>query len=366
MADPASSSGGPLRARPFRKENLAARAWPFCAPITVVLIAVGIDSDPHRKVGIQNAAVLLMVAVVAITALVPWDRLPSRADVVPPVVFVVAVALLRAATAAPDAVWSPVLALPLFWLALHHSRRQLILGLSVSVGAMLLASILGVHGMHDLGHRLPYELLELCVIPPLCLTVNTMVIRQRELTCRLAAVASQDPLTGIGNRRTLDEQLRRSQSLASRNGQPMCVAMIDLDHFKRYNDSHGHPAGDRLLVDAVRLWSRQLRRSDLICRYGGEEFAVLLPECDVAEAFAVLDRLRVATPDAQTCSIGVAQWTGQETVEKLLARADSALYTAKRSGRNQVVAASSMDAIELAANEDRPSGRQPARSAGRS
>jgi diguanylate cyclase (GGDEF)-like protein len=155
----------------------------------------------------------------------------------------------------------------------------------------------------------------------------------------MMAIASVDPLTGIGNRRTLDEELRRGVAFAERQKQPVCVAMLDLDHFKKYNDAFGHAAGDALLVKATKAWSRQLRRSDLLCRYGGEEFAVLLPVCHAEEAAAVLDRLRIVTPDAQTCSVGVAEWDGVELPSALLGRADAALYAAKNGGRNQVVVA---------------------------
>jgi diguanylate cyclase (GGDEF)-like protein len=224
--------------------------------------------------------------------------------------------------------------LPLFWLGLHHSRRQLMVGLGLAAALTILGKLLGVRPGDD---SWTYTMLEFSVVPPLCLTVERIVADQRRLSWRMATMASVDPLTGIGNRRTLDEELRRGLALAARHQQPLCVAMLDLDHFKKYNDAFGHAAGDALLVKAAQSWSRQLRRSDLLCRYGGEEFAVLLPVCHADEAAAVLDRLRIVTPDAQTCSVGVAEWDGVELPSALLSRADAALYAAKHGGRNQVV-----------------------------
>jgi diguanylate cyclase (GGDEF)-like protein len=310
-----------------------------------VLVAVLADHARGRAAGRELLGVALMVVTVALTAVVPWERLPRRADAVPPLTVIVAVSLLRSATMVPQSVWAPVMLLPLFWLGLHHSRRQLIVGLSLAGSLTVLGKFLGVRPGDD---SWVYTMLEFSVVPPLCLTVQRIVAEQRELSRRMTAIASIDPLTGIGNRRTLDEELRRGLALAARHHQPVCVAMLDLDHFKKYNDAFGHAGGDELLVKAARAWTRQLRRSDLLCRYGGEEFAVLLPVCHAEEAEAVLNRLRIVTPGAQTCSVGVAEWDGVELPSALLSRADAALYAAKHGGRNQVV----VDGREIRLTED--------------
>jgi diguanylate cyclase (GGDEF)-like protein len=126
---------------------------------------------------------------------------------------------------------------------------------------------------------------------------------------------------------------------ARRAGTPLAVALLDLDHFKRFNDQYGHQAGDQLLKSATMAWQSLLRSSDLLARYGGEEFAVLLPSSTLGQAVDALDRLRAATPLAQTFSAGVAMWHGDETSDQLVARADKALYQAKQAGRNQVLPA---------------------------
>jgi diguanylate cyclase (GGDEF)-like protein len=114
--------------------------------------------------------------------------------------------------------------------------------------------------------------------------------------------------------------------------------MLDLDHFKAYNDTHGHQAGDRLLKAAAAAWREVLRPGDLLARYGGEEFVAVLADCPPQEARAVAERLRRSTPSGETCSIGVATWDGAEAVDALVRRADEALYAAKRAGRDRVVA----------------------------
>jgi diguanylate cyclase (GGDEF)-like protein len=113
--------------------------------------------------------------------------------------------------------------------------------------------------------------------------------------------------------------------------------MVDLDQFKLFNDTHGHPAGDALLTDAAAKWRRALRGTDFIARYGGEEFALVLPDCPPDQAAGVLDRFRGVTPRDQTVSIGMAYWDRTESPEGLVARADAALYEAKDGGRDRVV-----------------------------
>jgi diguanylate cyclase len=132
------------------------------------------------------------------------------------------------------------------------------------------------------------------------------------------------------NRRAWDAELPVAMDRARRDGAPLSVALIDLDHFKRFNDEHGHQAGDRLLKSATATWSAVLRRTDQLCRYGGEEFGVLMPGATAEQAAEVLQRLRAATPSQQTFSAGLACWDGQEISDGLVARADRALYAGSR------------------------------------
>jgi diguanylate cyclase (GGDEF)-like protein len=119
----------------------------------------------------------------------------------------------------------------------------------------------------------------------------------------------------------------------------LCLAMIDLDNFKAFNDRHGHQAGDLVLKGAASIWRAQVRSTDLLVRYGGEEFALLLPACAVDDAVRIVERLRPVTPPV-TCSVGLASWDFQEDASELIERADQALYAAKAEGRNRYVLAS--------------------------
>ena len=112
--------------------------------------------------------------------------------------------------------------------------------------------------------------------------------------------------------------------------------MLDLDYFKDYNDRNGHQAGDRLLKEAAARWGAHVRDTDLLARYGGEEFAVAMPDCDLARASQVIERIRTATPEGEKASAGVVAWDGEESEIQLVARADEALYKAKRAGRDRV------------------------------
>jgi two-component system cell cycle response regulator len=160
---------------------------------------------------------------------------------------------------------------------------------------------------------------------------------------RLEALLREDPLTGLSNRRAVLTQLGGMVSAARRHGHPLSIAMLDLDHFKRVNDDHGHKTGDAVLVAATRAVGAHLRAEDQLGRVGGEEFLVLLPDTDADAAQHVAEKLRAEVsradgPVAVTVSVGVATWDG-EAPEDLLHRADEALYAAKAAGRDRVMAA---------------------------
>ncbi len=168
------------------------------------------------------------------------------------------------------------------------------------------------------------------------LAVEASVTLQRlELLAKLEEIAQTDELTGLPNRRAWHERIPTELARASRGGESLSVAMLDLDHFKHYNDTHGHHAGDRLLKQVASFWSNELRQTDVLARYGGEEFALALPASPLDQALKIVERFRTAIPDGQSCSAGLASWNGTETAEELLDRADRALYQAKRAGRNR-------------------------------
>ncbi len=166
-----------------------------------------------------------------------------------------------------------------------------------------------------------------------------LAAERAKLAASLAEVARTDELTGLGNRRAWEEEIARELTRAERDETPLCVAIVDLDYFKQYNDLNGHIAGDRLLKELASAWTRELRATDVLARYGGEEFALALPGCSLEDATTLIERLRSATPAGETCSAGIVLWDGEETAEDMIGRADMALYGAKESGRDRIVAA---------------------------
>jgi diguanylate cyclase (GGDEF)-like protein/PAS domain S-box-containing protein len=169
--------------------------------------------------------------------------------------------------------------------------------------------------------------------------VKRIEAEREELLGKVQDMATHDSLTGLLNRRALEEQLPRELARARRARSPLCVAIVDIDHFKAYNDTHGHLAGDEVLRQCARVWDESLRGEDTIVRFGGEEFLVLLPDTELEEAAEVVQRLRARTPLEQTCSAGLARWDFVESADDLLARADAALYLAKAGGRDQLAEA---------------------------
>ncbi len=164
----------------------------------------------------------------------------------------------------------------------------------------------------------------------------------------LADLARRDALTGLANRRAFEESLQREVARARRTGDALAVVALDIDHFKRVNDTHGHAAGDVALAEVAQRAQRALRAEDLLARIGGEELAALLPGATLASAAEVAERIRRAVCDTAipvsdtaldlTVSLGCAALHAEEReAAALLARADARLYDAKRAGRNRVV-----------------------------
>lgn len=168
------------------------------------------------------------------------------------------------------------------------------------------------------------------------LRLGDLLVESQRTAVQLAALARKDPLTGVPNRRTWDHELSRGCAIARADETPLSVAILDMDHFKRFNQEEGHLKGDLVLKETAAAWSHLLQGVGILARIGGERFAVLLPDLVASQSTAVLDPMRRAVTHDQTCSIGVATWDGRESPAELLARADRALYLAKHAGRNRV------------------------------
>ncbi|PKU25481.1 GGDEF domain-containing protein [Telmatospirillum siberiense] len=173
-----------------------------------------------------------------------------------------------------------------------------------------------------------------------------LVVALQEALNQVRQLAIRDALTGIYNRYHLIDVLQREIDNHHRHLTPVSIVLLDVDHFKKINDTHGHPAGDRVLQDVVALVKTQIRSIDTLARYGGEEFVCILPNTAEEAALSVAERIRLSvccqplSVDGQditlTVSIGVAEYAPGELLQSWLGRADRALYRAKRNGRNRI------------------------------
>ena len=216
--------------------------------------------------------------------------------------------------------------------------------LSALVGAVRMRMVTAARQADDLNLVARYALIAFSAVTlalgvlSILLTLRTLR-ENRSLLGDMQQLAQEDPLTGAINRRGLEDAIPIEFSRAQRSEEPLAIVMIDLDHFKRYNDRRGHPAGDALLRGAAQAWRKQLRPTDILVRYGGEEFTLVLPSTNADQATQLVDRLRALVPDRQTFSAGVATWDGRESASDVLQRADQALLQAKKGGRNRTMVA---------------------------
>lgn len=163
---------------------------------------------------------------------------------------------------------------------------------------------------------------------------------------KVTELATRDELTGVYNRRWLMEMLQKEKDRTDREGQPFCICLVDLDHFKRINDTYGHSAGDVVLKSFAHTTARTLRASDVVARYGGEEFLLFLPNTHLELAKISVERVRNELaltsfeglpPELRiTMSVGIAQYSSQESISELISRADQATYRAKAGGRDRI------------------------------
>lgn len=207
------------------------------------------------------------------------------------------------------------------------------------LGAALMMAPLTAQAAHIRGvdHGFWVVLVGGCIAAVLVvLRLGDVVQDLQRSAVQLAALARKDGLTGVPNRRSWDFELVQACARASDQGTPLTMALLDLDHFKVFNDTFGHVTGDLVLKETAAAWSSILEGRGLLARFGGEEFTVLLPVISAEESTLVLEQMRRAVAYNQTCSIGVATWDGLESPADLVARADRALYHAKDAGRDRI------------------------------
>lgn len=320
---------------PLSREALFHNIGPLvgAAFLGVLSIAIARSDREGVELLIQSATLTTMTLVAMLV--IPWHRLPGAVQVGPALAFVLVALLIRQATGGAESIFAQLVLIPILWLAVYGTVPEIASGVATVALAMLSALLLtpDPHG------QIQGAVLLVSFAAVIGFGVQRLFVYLRAHAAQLDLLARTDPLTGARNRRAWDEELERVILDAERTHAPACAALIDVDHFKQFNDERGHQAGDRLLKEMTARWRSQLRDGDILARLGGDEFAILLPGCPMEAAQRIMLRLIEDLPQDATCSTGLASWDGLENRHELLARADAALYRAKEAGRNRVTVA---------------------------
>lgn len=306
-------------------------------PITAVGASIFL---PLAVLDFQRGRILVGAILVCIVAMLAADALALHRRKAPPIPFAflmvpafAGVGMSLATNSVQGAIWSfPVVFLAFFVLPVRAAN-------TISIALMGAGTLFSAIAQDD-GTTLRYFLsMMLCLV-----VINIMLGVLASMHARLIEQSITDGLTGAFNRRHMDANLGEVIERYRRTSAPVTAMMIDIDHFKRINDRHGHEAGDKALTGLVAIVRARSRRLDMLFRQGGEEFLLLLPDTRLAEALIVAENLRkviareTLVPDERvTVSIGVAELRADDSASTWMKRVDDALYHAKKGGRDRVV-----------------------------
>ena len=353
----------------LREERRAVAHWGgFMFLMSAAFLLIGMRGEPRTWLAYTGANILVIAGyLLARRGFELFMREPTADGEHLAVFSFTTLCFLALGPAAEHAHWRVILAYGASALVVGHGIARMTPAVRAEYGVQasliiavppILVVLLGllrvVQQIHDPGRQLELHLTRLnntqmilaYLIGTAIFNFAYMTMVMVRLTRKLQALSEQDSLTGLPNRRVVSARLTQEWLRWSRHRTPTCILAIDLDHFKRINDSYGHPAGDELLIEVGKRLQAGVRQVDTVARTGGEEFLVLLPDTALAAAHAVAERLResIATEPfvlgAETvkisASLGVAQADENDPdADALLGRADRALYDAKTRGRNR-------------------------------
>jgi diguanylate cyclase (GGDEF)-like protein len=289
------------------------------------------SATSRARQGVVTA--LLLLTCIALSAL----RRPSRRLLEGAVLWSLVLVGAVMAVAEPIGQGASFYLWPAVFAAYFSSRRVLL----VTFGWLVVTLVVGT--LANPVHEQDFDTIVSTVmtVGVMAAVVAVMTERERQLRADLSRAAATDPLTGLLNRRSFNPLLERLVGDARRQRQSVTVVMFDLDHFKRLNDQHGHPAGDRALQEVADVLRTQSREGDLVSRFGGEEFAIALRGAAAEDGRSYAERVAAALADRGpegtpiSTSAGISTLVGDESAEVLLSRADQSLYAAKQAGRGR-------------------------------
>jgi diguanylate cyclase (GGDEF)-like protein len=294
------------------------------AAIGLMATAFSVVAPVHAHYGGVDVGVALVAVAAAVVALLLPRRWGAWVVHVGLGIATGLITVLVAARATPQGQVSVayLLALASLYCAVYLPHRQML----VHVGLMcVLFAVASLNGAGELD--VFYVGVRVATVLLIAEVVSRFAARQRQLLAEIQGQAVHDPLTGALNRRGAVDEAEHVRGVVARAGGTTTVSVVDLDGFKGYNDSRGHAAGDRLLVDLVAAWARTLRAGDVLARVGGDEFVVVLPQTDPRSAEVLLDRMRAANPFPW--SVGTVVWPPDEDLFAAVDRADELLYAHK-------------------------------------
>jgi diguanylate cyclase (GGDEF)-like protein len=317
--------------RPFGRESLFKQIGPLTGAVMLWLLSVTSLDISHRPAVVAQGASLVVLAVLATVAL-PWHRLPDALKVVPPLM--VALVGVRLQVLLDAGLWSDsaFLLLPMFWLAAFGTRTEVWAGVAVVAAGLFGQALIWSHP----GAGWAEAAVLTAATAVAGMAIRALFRRIRSRAARHPALQATDALTGLPARQGWEARLPQLLTLAAATRQPVCVLAVHIDRFRAYGDEHGRRDAERLLRGAAALWRDRLRKTDLLARVDGGEFAALLVGCSVEAAAGIAGRLSTVLDEPVTFSLGIAEWNGEESAAALTRRAQVALERAKRAGGDRI------------------------------